>query len=799
MITLSTYITENICPITQYNNLQSNEQLYESIFNKINIYNRNTRLINENKYRNLPTNTILFTTKEQSFISEMLQAFHLIYLNNYLSNNTQILEGQFIDENNNLILLESIDDIKGKIKNVINKIPEDVKNVYLALANIAKNGIKRVYDFIKTLGEIFAKLGDTLTEALKKLGFYNNDFVNTFEDTKSIDNLDEILKDNDNKTNRFLVSKVVENITNEKTLNSFNKVSESKITENDIAIYENLFTKEQMLNEGLLSFLKKIWNKLFGDNINKDVIVNTFNHKKSKEVEIAHTEAAEKASSEDISNIVQTTAKMAKVDPNVILKSADDIKDIKDESEVKNVMKKNGCIKNTKPTFFATVIGILKKCPKEKLKKVSAIITTAGATVAGFMGMGLLPITILIGGYTLYKGLDWAGPKLSGALGNVLYNDTTKKFVQNLYDDTILRYLIGLNTKLNRDDYSSTFRFVCAHIFNIIKMCTIAFLITMVIKLVAPILLVGICTAEVAAVVTAGILLTRNIVKTILNRILVLKRQEESGKEIKANEKFFDVMTLFSIIASIGTFVYSTEIGKKAINGAIKWLWDFGKDKNDTENTEVVVAAITDKPKSTTKEIKMNKDTIKVKTTQQDPVIKTKNDEILVRNPKTNRLHKPSLNNDNKAIPINKLPKEIKERDFITSNKLNEFEDKIKSYTAKCEYNGYHSGGFYVHLNGQECILNNDREVLFVKGYVGDTHIDAYFPISKDIDSEIWMKLLTISEGDNHIINMIMKFKAYQISVIVNSLNNKIMFNNWDKTDLANFLETCFEKKLNEN
>lgn len=797
MITLSTYITENICPITQYNNLQSNEQLYESIFNKINIYNRNTRLINENKYRNLPTNTILFTTKEQSFISEMLQSFHLMYLNNYLSNNTQILEGQFIDENNNLILLESIDDIKGKIKNVINKIPEDVKNVYLTLANIAKNGIKRVYDFIKTLGEIFAKLGDTLTEALKKLGFYNNDFVNTLEDTKSIDNLDEILKDNDNKTNRFLINKVVENITNEKTLNSFNKVSESRITENDIAIYENLFTKEQMLNEGLLSFIKKIWNKLFGDNITKDVIVNTFNHEKSKEVEIAHAEAAEKASPEDIGNIVQATAKMAKVDPNVILKSTDDIKDIKDESEVKNVMKKNGC-KNTKPTFFATVIGILKKCPKEKLKKVSAIVATAGATVAGFMGMGLLPITILIGGYTLYKGLDWAGPKLSGALGNVLYNDTTKKFVQKLYDDTILRDLIGLNTKLNRDDYSSTFRFVCAHIFNIIKMCTIAFLITMAIKFVAPILLAGICTAEVAAIITAGILLTRNIVKTILNRILVLKRQEESGKEVKANEKFFDVMTLFSVIASIGTFVYSTEIGRKAVNGAIKWLWDFGKDKNDAENAEVVVAAVTDKPKSTTKEIKMNKDTIKVKTTQQDPVIKTKNDEILVRNPKTHRLHKPSLNNDNKPIPIDKLPKEIKERDFITSNKLNKFADKIEKYTDKCTYNGYRSGGFYINLDGQECILNNGKEILFVKGYVGDTYIDAYFPLSKDIDSEIWMKLLTISEGDNHIINMIMKFKAYQISDIVNSLDNKIKFDNWNKVDLTKFLEKCLEKKLNE-
>ena len=52
-------------------------------------------------------------------------------------------------------------------------------------------------------------------------------------------------------------------------------------------------------------------------------------------------------------------------------------------------------------------------------------------------------------------------------------------------------------------------------------------------------------------------------------------------------------MTFISIFASIGTFIYSTEAGKRAIDGVIKWLWKYdlkgallGKDAIDTTNLE---------------------------------------------------------------------------------------------------------------------------------------------------------------------------------------------------------------------
>ena len=54
MITLSNYLTENnINHITQYTNTYNSDQLCESIFKKIDIYNRNAQLIAENKYRTL--------------------------------------------------------------------------------------------------------------------------------------------------------------------------------------------------------------------------------------------------------------------------------------------------------------------------------------------------------------------------------------------------------------------------------------------------------------------------------------------------------------------------------------------------------------------------------------------------------------------------------------------------------------------------------------------------------------------------------------------------------------------------
>lgn len=253
MIALTQYSVNNIISINEYIN-QPNK-IYESIFNKVNIYNRNTRLVNEGVYRNLPTDNIIFTNKESLAISEMLSIFQIAYLHNYLNNNAEILEGLFIDENNNLIT-ESVNDIKETISKVFDKIPSDIKNVYLELAKLLKKGITKVVDFVKQIGMILSKLGDTLVEALKKLGFYNSDFNNIIEEPKVGNKLDDILGDNNNDTNKYLITKVIENINNKSTLNNYVNISETK-SNNDNAIYENLFTHEQLISEGLLDFIKK--------------------------------------------------------------------------------------------------------------------------------------------------------------------------------------------------------------------------------------------------------------------------------------------------------------------------------------------------------------------------------------------------------------------------------------------------------------------------------------------------------------------------------------------------------------
>ena len=117
MITLSNYLTENnINHIKQYTNTYNSDQLCESIFKKIDIYNRNAQLIAENKYRNLPTDTIYFTVQEQNCAKDIMESFQSLYLANYLSEHPEITEG-FVDENNNFISESLEDDNDENIKN----------------------------------------------------------------------------------------------------------------------------------------------------------------------------------------------------------------------------------------------------------------------------------------------------------------------------------------------------------------------------------------------------------------------------------------------------------------------------------------------------------------------------------------------------------------------------------------------------------------------------------------------------------------------------------------------------------
>lgn len=264
------------------------EKYYESVFKKIDIYNRNTQLITEGRYRSLPT-IIQYTPQEQLAISEMIYSLQFSYLENYLSSNECINE-VFEDEIFNDAIFEGIKDNvskvkillqKGKdkieefIKRLVDKIPENVKKFYEALSEIAKSGIKTAKDLIKKIGKILSSLGEKLEDALEKLGLYRDEVVNDIQDDQLSDDISndvitKFSKDNDKlKMNKFIVSAVYQGYNNKSIASTYKSV-------NECFNYESLQENEDpemYINEGLFSWLGKLFNKIFGfstDEVLKD-------------------------------------------------------------------------------------------------------------------------------------------------------------------------------------------------------------------------------------------------------------------------------------------------------------------------------------------------------------------------------------------------------------------------------------------------------------------------------------------------------------------------------------------------
>lgn len=606
MITLSNYLTENnINHITQYTNTYNSDQLCESIFKKIDIYNRNAQLIAENKYRNLPTDTIYFTVQEQNCAKDIMESFQSLYLANYLSEHPEITEG-FVDENNNFIS-ESLEDdndenIKNKLKNMVEKIPSAVKDFYIMLASFAKNTIKRVVDFIKALGKIFSKLGNSLSEALEKLGFYKEGFVNQVEnihesqlneDKEQKSAIQEILGENgDNPTNVYLVRKTVEAIKDKSIRKQYNE-SLSDIKLASYYKYYNNSNGEQIIDEGLLDWFKNFFNKLFGSNSNnpKDIYTTKWTPEQ--------TEKFKDTFSEKPKLFLPVIGQMTK-DVELSDKDREYLKtDLETPlSETPNLPATTDKVEKIQKSSFWQALKDVYNKQSDKVKKVikTAVISTAAAGTAvglGISGMGLLPLALLVGGLLVYgvsKGLTKIKP--IQILGKHIYKGLNK-FAHNVYDNGLLRPIFGVSKRPDKSQYDSNWEYYKAVICNIILNCALAYLVTITIKFVVASLLGAACGASIVALIVAAILMVRGIMSTLLNRILAIdKNNEQEGKDkINPDDRFFDTMTIISIFASIGTFIYSTEAGKRAIEGAIKWLWKYDlKDKLGIYNADAADA-----------------------------------------------------------------------------------------------------------------------------------------------------------------------------------------------------------------
>ena len=208
-----------------------NENLYDSVLNKLTLYNRNVKYINEG-YTKLPTH-ITFSKDEQQAVSEMLFALQFNYLENYFvetyENN---INESFADIK--LKFKEAIEKGKNSVeeffKDLIDKIPDSVKEAYQKLGELAKKGISNAKDLLTKLYKIFSTLGDTLSDALEKLGIYKKSVVDEIDENEFIDNIpDELLPDDESKRKvaKFLISRVQQGLQNKEVI-SYVKINDTK-------------------------------------------------------------------------------------------------------------------------------------------------------------------------------------------------------------------------------------------------------------------------------------------------------------------------------------------------------------------------------------------------------------------------------------------------------------------------------------------------------------------------------------------------------------------------------------------
>lgn len=212
------------------------ESYYDSVFKKVDIYNKNTRLINEGKYNSLPTH-ITYSNYEQAAISEMLFGLQFKYLYNALSDVCQLEINESVSD-----IADKMKDAlsKGKeaftnyIKELVDKIPSNIKEAYDKLGEIAERGISNAKEFLNKILKVFKLIGDNLNEVLNKLGLFKDDVVSEIPDTDvSNDVLSAICNESGNKEKviKFLVSEVHKGVNNKSVVKDFSLNNDEEVNE----------------------------------------------------------------------------------------------------------------------------------------------------------------------------------------------------------------------------------------------------------------------------------------------------------------------------------------------------------------------------------------------------------------------------------------------------------------------------------------------------------------------------------------------------------------------------------------
>lgn len=152
-------------------NISLNESLFESqkindfssIFSKCDIYSKNVRLINEG-YSKLPKD-IIFNANEKKQLNEMLSYIEYKLFEQYLN------EGVWDSFKG---LLNKGKEVAKNVWDYIKKLPQKIQNAVVLIEKVLQSGISKVSDFVKFIGNLLSKLGNSVKEAILSFGIFND-------------------------------------------------------------------------------------------------------------------------------------------------------------------------------------------------------------------------------------------------------------------------------------------------------------------------------------------------------------------------------------------------------------------------------------------------------------------------------------------------------------------------------------------------------------------------------------------------------------------------------------------------
>lgn len=200
--------------------------IYLNIFNKIDIYNKNTKIIAEGRTKY--SNYIPYNTDERRAIGLVLENYFTNTIIQYINDSNLVTEKFSFDDAKKLVK-GGKEKIKELIEKFKEKIPSEVIEAYEFLIKSLNKGIKTAKDLLETIGKLLQKLGDTIVDALDKLKLFNSEYCSALpESNVDTHGLIEFKDENQKQLIGYIINEVSENVK-EKQKEKDEKLNEGKL------------------------------------------------------------------------------------------------------------------------------------------------------------------------------------------------------------------------------------------------------------------------------------------------------------------------------------------------------------------------------------------------------------------------------------------------------------------------------------------------------------------------------------------------------------------------------------------